>query len=94
MADILIINGIVVTMDGTRRVIEDGAVAITADRINDIGSTADQYAIEAFKEAAGREPGEKKFHIVTKKPIVPSEPEMRSNPRARSAKLRVLERSA
>jgi len=40
MADILIINGIVVTMDGKRRVIEDGAVAITGDRIVAVGTTA------------------------------------------------------
>ena len=39
MADILIINGIVVTMDGKRRVIEDGAVAITGDRIMAVGTT-------------------------------------------------------
>jgi 5-methylthioadenosine/S-adenosylhomocysteine deaminase len=44
MADILIIHGIVVTMDGTRRVIEDGAVAITADRIIDIGNTTEIMA--------------------------------------------------
>jgi cytosine/adenosine deaminase-related metal-dependent hydrolase len=40
MADILIINGIVVTMDGKRRVIEDGAVAIAGDRIIAVGTTA------------------------------------------------------
>ena len=40
MADILIVNGIVVTLDGERRVIEDGAVAITADRIVAVGTTA------------------------------------------------------
>jgi 5-methylthioadenosine/S-adenosylhomocysteine deaminase len=40
MADILIVNGIVVTMDGKRRVIEDGAVAIEKDRIVAVGTTA------------------------------------------------------
>lgn len=44
MADILIVNGIVVTMDGERRVIEDGAVAISGDRIVDVGATADVTA--------------------------------------------------
>ena len=44
MADILITHGIIVTMDGTRRVVEDGAVAITGDRITDIGTTADIMA--------------------------------------------------
>jgi 5-methylthioadenosine/S-adenosylhomocysteine deaminase len=38
--DILIINGIVVTMDAKRRVIEGGAVAILKDRIVDVGTTA------------------------------------------------------
>lgn len=33
-----------------------------------------------------------RLHLVTKKPIVPSEEEIRANPRARSAKLRVAER--
>jgi 5-methylthioadenosine/S-adenosylhomocysteine deaminase len=44
MADILIVNGIVVTMDGTRRVIEDGAVAISGDRITDVGTTTELTA--------------------------------------------------
>ena len=44
MADILITHGIVVTMDPARRVIEDGAVAITGDRITDIGTTAEILA--------------------------------------------------
>jgi 16S rRNA (cytosine1402-N4)-methyltransferase len=38
--------------------------------------------------------GERKFRIVTKKPITASEAELAENPRARSAKLRVLERMA
>jgi 5-methylthioadenosine/S-adenosylhomocysteine deaminase len=44
MADILIINGIVVTMDPARRVIENGAVAITGDRIVAVGTTAEVTA--------------------------------------------------
>lgn len=44
MADILITHGIIVTMDPTRRVIEDGAVAITDDRIVAVGSTAEVTA--------------------------------------------------
>ncbi|MHB2169825.1 amidohydrolase family protein [Alsobacter sp. R-9] len=44
MADIIIVNGIVVTMDGERRVIEDGAVAITGDRIVAVGPTAEIQA--------------------------------------------------
>ncbi len=44
MADILIINGIVVTMDPARRVIENGAVAIAGDRIVAVGTTAEVTA--------------------------------------------------
>jgi 16S rRNA (cytosine1402-N4)-methyltransferase len=54
-------------------------------------SGEDRLVKNAFKDAAQAE-GPKKFQIVTKKPVVPSEDEMRSNPRSRSAKLRVLER--
>jgi 16S rRNA (cytosine1402-N4)-methyltransferase len=38
--------------------------------------------------------GERRFRILTKKPITASEQELAVNPRARSAKLRVLERMA
>jgi 5-methylthioadenosine/S-adenosylhomocysteine deaminase len=41
MADTLIVNGIVVTIDGQRRVIEDGAVAIEKDRIVAVGPTSE-----------------------------------------------------
>jgi 5-methylthioadenosine/S-adenosylhomocysteine deaminase len=37
MSDLLITNGIVVTMDPQRRVIEGGAVAIKGERIVDVG---------------------------------------------------------
>jgi 5-methylthioadenosine/S-adenosylhomocysteine deaminase len=50
MADIIIINGIVVTMDGKRRVIEDGAVAITGDRIVAVGTTAQVTAKHQAKK--------------------------------------------
>lgn len=39
--DILIVNGTVITMDSTRRVLEDGAIAIRGDRIVAVGATAD-----------------------------------------------------
>lgn len=41
MADIRIDHGVIVTMDGTRRVIEDGAVAMEGDRILAVGPTAE-----------------------------------------------------
>lgn len=44
MADILIVNGVVVTIDPQRRVIEDGAVAIAGDRIVAVGPTAELAA--------------------------------------------------
>ena len=37
MVDILIEGGLVYTMDGGRRVIEDGAVAVKGNRIVDVG---------------------------------------------------------
>lgn len=40
MADLIIRNGIVITMDRERRVIEDGAVAIADERIVAVGDTA------------------------------------------------------
>ena len=44
MADILIVNGVVVTVDPARRVLEDGAVAIAGDRIVAVGPTAEVTA--------------------------------------------------
>lgn len=52
-------------------------------------SLEDREAKNAFREL-GRE-GQR---VVTKKPLVASDEELRRNPRARSAKLRVLERAA
>lgn len=40
LVDVLITGGTVITMDSTRRVIDDGAVAIRADRIVAVGPTA------------------------------------------------------
>ncbi len=51
MADILITNGVVICVDPARRIISDGAVAITGDRIVDIGTTAELRA----RHSAGAE---------------------------------------
>jgi 5-methylthioadenosine/S-adenosylhomocysteine deaminase len=48
-ADLLVTHGTVVTMDAQRRIIDDGAVAIRADSIVAVGTSA---AIEARYEAA------------------------------------------
>ena len=45
MADIIITNGIVVTMDPQRRVIENGAVALEKDRIVAVGTTEEVLAV-------------------------------------------------
>jgi 5-methylthioadenosine/S-adenosylhomocysteine deaminase len=49
-ADLLIVGGTIITMDPQRRVIEDGAVAITADRITEVGLAADLRAKYAAKK--------------------------------------------
>lgn len=56
--DLLIEHGTVITVDGERRVIEDGAVAVCADRIVAVGKTADLQArfsalktINAYRKA-------------------------------------------
>jgi len=50
MADIIIKNGTVITVDGERRVIENGAVAITGDRIVAVGKTEDVLAAHQAPE--------------------------------------------
>lgn len=44
MADILITGGVLIPIDAERRIIHDGAVAITGDRIVAVGPTADVMA--------------------------------------------------
>ena len=54
MIDILITNGILITMDPDRRVIENGALAIKDDRIVDLGSTrefVEKYRAEKVIDA-------------------------------------------
>lgn len=51
-------------------------------------SLEDRIVKNAFKKLAS----EGIFHIITRKPLVPSRQEIRSNPPSRSAKLRVAER--
>jgi 16S rRNA (cytosine1402-N4)-methyltransferase len=52
-------------------------------------SLEDREVKQAFRALAGEG-----FHLLTKKPLRPSDEEARRNPRARSARLRGLERSA
>lgn len=56
-ADLLIVGGTVVTMDKTHRVIENGAVAIKADKIVAVGTRADltrRYSGAKTIDASGR----------------------------------------
>lgn len=55
-------------------------------------SFEDRLTKKRFSELSLSELGNHSYRITTKKPIRPSVEEIRSNPRARSAKLRVLER--
>jgi len=50
MADILIKNGTVIAIDPERRIIADGAVAITGDRIVAVGPTAEVEAAHPARE--------------------------------------------
>jgi len=53
-------------------------------------SLEDRIVKQSFKAFSTRNPRE--FEVLTKRPQVPTEDEMRRNPRSRSAKLRVLQR--
>ena len=56
MVDILITGGLVYTMDASRRVLKDGAVAIEGSRIVDVGPTeelAPKYSVETVIDASG-----------------------------------------
>lgn len=79
----------------------------TLDLLNDEGllcvisfhSLEDRIVKETFKKKASPIKNERgkvvldpRFEIVTKKPIVPTVKEIKSNPRSRSAKLRVIKR--
>ena len=67
-------------------------------------SLEDRIVKQAFRKSAGRcvcfQPGElctcprvENARILTRKPLVPSDPEVERNPRARSAKLRAVEKT-
>ena len=53
-------------------------------------SLEDRIVKQSFKTFSNRNTGE--FEVLTKRPQVPTEDEIRGNPRSRSAKLRVLQR--
>ena len=56
-ADLIVAGGTIVTMDGTRRVIEDGAVAVSGGRVVAVGPRAEverRFAARETIDAAGR----------------------------------------
>jgi 16S rRNA (cytosine1402-N4)-methyltransferase len=55
-------------------------------------SLEDRIVKYFFRELAKEEGGSKSFTIITRKPLIAGESELDKNPRARSAKLRVIER--
>ena len=55
-------------------------------------SLEDRLVKEAFRKRAGGKGGAAALAALTRKPVTPSEREVRENPRARSAKLRVARR--
>jgi len=57
MTDLLIKNALVITMDGKRRIIEDGAVAVEGDSIVAVGKSetlSDRYRVRKVIDAAGK----------------------------------------
>jgi 16S rRNA (cytosine1402-N4)-methyltransferase len=54
-------------------------------------SLEDRVVKHVFRALAA---GEEALHLLTRKPVVPGEEELSRNPRARSAKLRAIERLA
>ena len=55
--DLLVTGGTVVTMDGTRRILEDGAVAVRGDEIVAVASRAEleaKYTAAATIDAKGK----------------------------------------
>lgn len=55
-------------------------------------SLEDRRVKEKFRAISKEPVGDKRFSLLTKKPVIPSEQEQSANPRSRSAKLRVIER--
>ncbi len=57
-------------------------------------SLEDRMVKETFRSLTNENSSPKQFSLLTKKPVVPSDAEQSENPRSRSAKLRVIERTA
>ena len=73
--------------DAAARLATGGRLAIVA-----FHSLEDRIVKHAFRALAPV--GAAAYRLVTRKPVTPGEAEVASNPRARSAKLRVIERLA
>jgi 16S rRNA (cytosine1402-N4)-methyltransferase len=72
-----------VIQKGFERLEDGGRIAIIS-----FHSLEDRIVKKAFRDL--KEKGS--AHLITKKPIIPSESEIKSNPRSRSAKLRLIEK--
>jgi 16S rRNA (cytosine1402-N4)-methyltransferase len=73
-----------VIQKGFERLNKKGRIAIIS-----FHSLEDRIVKKAFRDLKEKNSA----HLITKKPIIPSENEIRSNPRSRSAKLRLIEKT-
>jgi 16S rRNA (cytosine1402-N4)-methyltransferase len=81
-------------LDGLDRFLESASRRLLAGArlaVISFHSLEDRIVKHVFRAL---ERGEATLRILTKRPVVPSDDEVTRNPRARSAKLRVIERTA
>jgi 16S rRNA (cytosine1402-N4)-methyltransferase len=78
-----------------RKILTDGPSMLSVGgrmAIITFHSLEDRIVKEAFRSLAKDESGERRYALVTKKPVAPTFAEQKRNPRSRSAHLRALER--